>query len=98
MQSVDLSKSFSDIDVLTKQCKFNDCQHKSEPGCAVQQAITNGELSNKRLQSYLKLEREARHAELKAEGREKERLKYRIDNLREIKRFRKAVKAKNRRR
>ncbi|MBK3496035.1 ribosome small subunit-dependent GTPase A [Viridibacillus sp. YIM B01967] len=98
VHSVDLSKSFSDIDELTKQCKFNNCQHKSEPGCAVQQAITDGELSNKRLQSYQKLEREARRAELKAEGREKERLKYMFDNLRQIKRFRKAVKAKNRRR
>ncbi|MEK4759865.1 hypothetical protein MHH85_06345 [Viridibacillus sp. FSL E2-0187] len=76
----------------------NDCQHKSEPGCALQQVITNGELSNKRLQSYLKLEREARHAELKAESREKERLKYMFDNLRETKRIRKATKAKNRRR
>ncbi|MGF9979417.1 ribosome small subunit-dependent GTPase A [Viridibacillus arvi] len=98
VQSVDLSKSFSDIDALTKQCKFKDCQHKSEPGCAVQQAITNGELSNNRLQSYQKVEREAKHAELKAESREKERLKDRLDNLRETKRIRKAAKAKNRRR
>ena len=98
MQSVDLSKSFSDIDELIKKCKFNDCRHKSEPCCAVQQAIIEGELSNKRLQSYLKLEREAKHAEMKMESREKERLKYRLDNLREIKRSRKAVKAKNRER
>lgn len=97
IQSVDLSKSFSDIDALTKNCKFNDCQHKSEPYCAVQQAISDGELSNKRLQSYRKLEREAKHAELKAESREKERLKYRNNNLRETKRIRKAFKAKKRR-
>lgn len=98
VQSVDLSKSFSDIGELIKQCKFNDCQHKSEPGCTVQQAITDGELSNKRFENYRKLEREAKHAELKMESREKERLKNRLDNFREIKRSRKAVKAKNRRR
>lgn len=98
VQSVDLSKSFSDIGELIKQCKFNDCQHKSEPGCTVQKAIKDGELSNKRFENYRKLEREAKHAELKMESREKERLKNRLDNLREIKRSRKAVKAKNRRR
>lgn len=96
VQSVDLSKSFSDIDELSKQCKFNDCQHKSEPGCAVQQDISDGELTNKRLQSYRKLDREARHAELKAESRKKERLKYMNNKLRETKRIRKAVKAENR--
>lgn len=93
VQHVDLEKAFADIEELMQQCKFKDCQHKSEPGCAVQEAITDGLLSAKRLQSYRKIEREAKHAELKAEKREKEILK---NQLRETKRNRKEVNAKYR--
>jgi len=54
----DLSESFTDIDNLALACKFNDCAHKSEPGCAVQVAVENGHLSAKRLESYHKLKDE----------------------------------------
>nr|WP_114490180.1 ribosome small subunit-dependent GTPase A [Halanaerobium sp. ST460_2HS_T2] len=53
-----IKESFEDIEVLAQNCKFNDCQHDSEPGCAVKKAIKKGELSEKRLESYRKLERE----------------------------------------
>ena len=43
--SADLAKSFADIDELAYDCKFNDCTHKNEPNCAVQQAIKDGLLS-----------------------------------------------------
>ena len=55
-QSLDLA--FDDIDVLASQCRFNDCLHQSEPGCAVLKAISHGRLDAARLDSYHKLERE----------------------------------------
>lgn len=51
----DLSKSFADIDELSTTCKFHDCTHTKEPGCAVKKAITDGMLSEERLNSYVNL-------------------------------------------
>ncbi|MEM7648018.1 MAG: ribosome small subunit-dependent GTPase A [Cyanobacteria bacterium P01_A01_bin.70] len=53
-----LAETFGDIQALAADCKFRDCQHQSEPGCAVQAAIATGELTTARLQSYQKLQRE----------------------------------------
>ena len=53
-----ISQSFSDVEELTAQCKFTDCQHKSEPGCAVQEALSKRALSEERFTNYLKLQRE----------------------------------------
>lgn len=53
-----IAVTFADIETLAEQCKFGDCQHQSEPGCAVQQAISTGELDQRRLNNYLKLLRE----------------------------------------
>ncbi|SIR18026.1 ribosome small subunit-dependent GTPase A [Halanaerobium kushneri] len=53
-----IKESFEDIEALAQRCKFNDCQHDSEPGCAVKKAIEEGELTEERLESYRKLERE----------------------------------------
>lgn len=53
-----IKESFEDIETLAQNCKFNDCQHDSEPGCAVKEAIEQGDLPEKRLESYRKLERE----------------------------------------
>ena len=53
-----ISTTFSDIEALAEQCRFGDCQHQTEPGCVVQQAISSGELDQRRLNNYLKLLRE----------------------------------------
>jgi len=53
-----IAATFADIEVLAEQCKFGDCQHQSEPGCAVQLAISSEELDERRLNNYLKLLRE----------------------------------------
>ena len=50
--------SFDDIEQLAGSCKFNDCRHESEPGCAVKQALDTGALSENRLNSYLKQKKE----------------------------------------
>jgi ribosome biogenesis GTPase / thiamine phosphate phosphatase len=48
-------QAFADIEVLTERCRFRDCRHGSEPGCAVQAAIAVGDLHEARWRSYLKL-------------------------------------------
>lgn len=59
---------FADIEVLAEQCRFADCGHGSEPGCAVQIALDSGDLSAERWRNYLKLrdEREEQAATLEA--------------------------------
>lgn len=52
---------FSDVTELAAACKFNDCGHDSEPGCAVQRAITKGALDADRLIRWRKLQREDQH-------------------------------------
>lgn len=58
-QGVELA--FADIGALASECRFNDCRHETEPGCAVQQAIENGNLDERRLNNYRKLLREQAH-------------------------------------
>jgi ribosome biogenesis GTPase / thiamine phosphate phosphatase len=55
-----LSQVFSEIETLAAQCKFQDCGHDSEPGCAVLAAVSSGDLPQRRLDSWRKLRREAR--------------------------------------
>lgn len=50
--------SFDDIEELSDSCRFRDCTHKSEPGCAVKEAIASGELSEQRFKNYGKMLRE----------------------------------------
>jgi len=66
---------FSDVEALSAQCRFGDCSHESEPGCAVREAVANGEIPAKRLDHYLKLEAEAHAYEL----RHNERLRRQAD-------------------
>lgn len=55
-----LGEAFSDVEKYIGKCKFRDCKHESEPGCAVRQAIENGELDPARFESYIKLKNEAK--------------------------------------
>ena len=69
-----IRRTFADIDELATQCRFKDCQHRAEPGCAVQQAIAQGQLTLRRLINYQKLNAEqARNAASLHEKRERER-------------------------
>jgi len=56
-----VSEAFADIELLAQQCRFNDCHHQGEPGCAVTQAVDRGELEERRLKNYFKLLREQAH-------------------------------------
>lgn len=53
-----LDDAFTDISQLAARCKFSDCAHESEPGCAVKAALRSGELAYERYESYLKLKKE----------------------------------------
>ncbi|MBF6545627.1 ribosome small subunit-dependent GTPase A [Nocardia brasiliensis] len=53
-----IEKTFSDIESLAAQCRFGDCAHNGEPGCAVLAAIDSGELTQRRFDSYRKLAKE----------------------------------------
>ena len=56
-----LGQAFSDIEKFAAMCKFRDCRHEGEPGCAVRAAIERGELDESRLESYNKLKTEAKY-------------------------------------
>jgi ribosome biogenesis GTPase len=56
-----VSSQFSDIEELISSCRFGDCQHETEPGCAIKEALDSESLSVERWQSYQKLEAEVRH-------------------------------------
>jgi ribosome biogenesis GTPase / thiamine phosphate phosphatase len=65
----DASSGFADIDALAEACHFRDCHHRGEPGCAVEAAIAAGELSQERLDSARKLERELLHQQTRVDAR-----------------------------
>lgn len=60
-----ISETFTDIEELSKQCKFRDCTHEKEPGCAVREAIEQGVISADRLTNYRRLQKELRHIQRK---------------------------------
>lgn len=69
-----LQATFSDIETLANECRYSDCEHQCEPGCAVQNAISKGELEPRRLKSYLKLlQEQARNGASLVEKRAKDR-------------------------
>lgn len=61
-----LGEAFTDVERYFGQCRFSDCRHENEPGCAVRAAIDSGELSPERWESYRKLKSEARYSDDKA--------------------------------
>lgn len=65
-----ISESFADITELAQQCRFRDCQHEHEPGCAVRQALQEGSLDASRFANYQKLQKEIKYMERKQDQRE----------------------------
>ncbi|MBU1244821.1 ribosome small subunit-dependent GTPase A, partial [Myxococcota bacterium] len=64
-----LERVFSDIEALATGCRFADCAHEGEPGCAVRAAVAAGDLSADRLDAWHKLQKEARANALRADVR-----------------------------
>ncbi len=61
-QTTAVNEAFPEIEALAAACAFRDCTHTAEPDCAVQEALASGEIQEARWRSYLKLQRELRHA------------------------------------
>jgi ribosome biogenesis GTPase len=64
-----VGRTFADIEGMAQRCRFRDCRHTGEPGCAVETAIRNGSLDQERLDGYLRLQREMEHTKLRADAR-----------------------------
>jgi ribosome biogenesis GTPase len=64
-----MEAAFDEIAELATRCRFSDCHHGDEPGCAVRRALDEGTLTSDRLASHQKLERELAHAERKGDPR-----------------------------
>jgi ribosome biogenesis GTPase len=66
-----MTETFDDVTELAAECRFSDCAHESEPGCAVQEALRDGTLDPERWTSYRKLQRELAMLERKLDARAK---------------------------
>jgi ribosome biogenesis GTPase len=64
-----LTDTFADVASLAEQCRFRDCRHGQEPGCAVTGAVAAGEFPESRLDSFRKLAAEREHAERQQDER-----------------------------
>lgn len=84
----DLNRTFSDIEELAKNCKFRDCTHHNEPGCAVRQAIIDGRLSQSRLDSYLKLQREMSYDNMNVRQLENDKIQRMFGGKKQMKKAR----------
>lgn len=71
-----INETFSDIEELENMCKFRNCAHKTEPGCAIKQALEEGELSKERYDLYCNLKNEnKKHVDMKAIAKYRKQLK-----------------------
>ena len=59
-----VNMSFEEFALLSENCRYPNCSHEHEPGCAVRAAVENGELSEDRYSSYIKLKKESEHYEM----------------------------------
>jgi len=64
-----IDEAFADVEDLAAACRFNDCSHSSEPGCAVNAALESGALAQDRYDNWRKLQRELRAIAVRADAR-----------------------------
>ena len=88
--------AFQDIKELSMGCRFKDCQHLSEPGCRVQEAVENGEMDPKRYENYLKLRKELHYLSVKmdkgAQAQERAKWKGLTKDIKHYQRYKKEGK------
>ena len=94
-ESTDLSRTFHEIEELAEQCRFRDCTHTGEPGCAVLAAIEEGTLDQRRLDSFLKLQNEASYDGLSSKEIETKKFERMFKEVGGMKNARKFAKEKN---
>lgn len=66
-----LDQAFAGISALARNCRYPDCRHGSEPGCAVRAAIERNELKEDHVRSYLKLRKESEFHDMSSPDRRK---------------------------
>jgi ribosome biogenesis GTPase / thiamine phosphate phosphatase len=98
LESVNLSKTFADIDELAEGCRFRDCNHENEPGCEVRRAVEDGAVTEERLASYNKLKKEAKYEGLNSKQIEKEKINEMYSSFEGAKNARNFIKSKNKNR
>jgi ribosome biogenesis GTPase len=76
-----LAQTFQDIDTLAENCRFSDCRHEGEPGCAVQAAVNTGVLDPARLENRRKLDREQEFLRRKVDPEAQQERKQRDKHL-----------------
>ena len=96
-ESADLGKTFDDIELLVTQCKFHDCTHTNEPGCAIQKALQEGILDQRRFENYCKLKTEAGYEGLNAKEIEVKKLERMFKDVGGMKNVRKFAKEQRKR-
>ena len=65
-----LRDSFADVEELTKQCKFRDCKHQGDKGCAIAAAVASGDLLPERYEAFLRLDEEVEELNLRRKKRQ----------------------------
>lgn len=97
VQGGNLDQAFADITALASHCKFRNCTHQTEPGCAVQAALATGQLEAERLASYQKLQRELAYNGMNARERENAKIARAFGSKRAMKQVMDHVKREKRR-
>jgi ribosome biogenesis GTPase len=64
-----VAETFTDVEELARCCRFSDCSHNTEPGCAVKAALVSGELTDERHESWVRLQRELRSIAVRTDAR-----------------------------
>ncbi|HST52800.1 MAG TPA: ribosome small subunit-dependent GTPase A [Pyrinomonadaceae bacterium] len=76
-----LRETFEDIEEAAARCRFSDCRHEGEPGCAVRDALEEGALDRLRYQNYRKMQAEMRHAATLVDQRKAQEEKSRVKRI-----------------
>jgi ribosome biogenesis GTPase len=76
-----LRETFEDIEAIARQCRFSDCAHQSEPGCAIREALQSGTLDPARFQNYKKLQAEMRQTEIRQDQRKSQEEKNKVKRI-----------------
>jgi ribosome biogenesis GTPase len=87
-----VEEAFDDIEELASRCRFRDCRHEQEPGCAVLRAVEEGILDPARLESHRKLRREMEHQLQKTDVRARQEQKTR--DKRRMRSYNRTIKRK----
>jgi ribosome biogenesis GTPase len=76
-----LRETFEEIEEAAAECRFSDCRHEDEPGCAVREALESGEIDAERYANYRKMEAEMRHAATLVDQRKAQEEKSRVKRI-----------------